>query len=91
MAPVAGVTTDVSSAHMAEIEIPILGLNVQALAPPEAWATIWRGTGPGFKKNWQLLMGKTGEKLMISMIFDGLPKEKWDFTCQEKGEIIDRW
>ncbi|CAL1151958.1 unnamed protein product [Cladocopium goreaui] len=35
MAPVAGVTTDVSSAHMAEIEIPILGLNVQALAPPD--------------------------------------------------------
>jgi hypothetical protein len=49
MAPVAGVTTDVSSAHMAEIEIPILGLNVQALAPPEAWATIWRGDGSWVK------------------------------------------
>jgi hypothetical protein len=40
-------------------------------------------------KNWRLLM-KTGKKIMISMIFDALPKEKWDFTCQKKGEIIDR-
>jgi len=35
-----------------------------------------------FDENW--------EKIMISMIFDALPKEKWDFTCQKKGEIIDR-
>ena len=60
MAPVA--TEEVSSAHMAEIEIPILGLNVQALAPPESWAK--RGFGdPGL---W--VSGKNGEK---TMIFEG--------------------
>ena len=77
MAPVAGVTTDVSSAHMAEIEIPILGLNVQALAPPEAWATIWKGDG-SWVKNWRLLM-KTG-----------FTQGKVGFHLPKKGEIIDR-